>query len=96
MKLAFRSLKAVIGALEFFQLRLLIGKGLRGADAGEPGLNICVDDGGLLLHPAGGLLHGGAALPHHDEKHRQNQCDDQGQPPLNGEHNGQSAHYRDT
>ncbi len=40
----------------------------------------------------GRLVHGLAALPHHGEKHRQDQRDHQRQLPLDGEHDGKGAH----
>ena len=89
-------LEAVIGHVELLQLRLLIGEGLGGLDAGEAGLDVGVDGGRPLLDLDGGILHGPAALPHHQEKHRDDAGDHQGQLPLNGEHNDQSAHYGDT
>ena len=84
----------IIGIVELFQLLLLVGKGLGRADAGNAGLNARVDDGGFLLHLLGRLAHGAAAHPHHREKHRQNGRDHQGQPPLNGKHDGQCADDR--
>ena len=89
-------LEAVVGHVELLQLRLLIGKGLGGLDPREAGLNVGVDGGRPLLHLDGGVLHGLAALPHHQEEHRDDTGDHQGQLPLNGEHNDQSAHNGDT
>ena len=89
MELPLGGLEAVVGGLELAQLRLLVGKGLGGADAGEAGLDVGVDDGGALLYTPGCLLHGPPADPDHHKENGQDHGDHQRQPPLNRKHDGQ-------
>lgn len=92
VELPLGGLVGIVGGIKLAQFRLLIGKGLGRADSGQPGLNVGIDDGGLLLDPGGSLTHGAAAPPHHQEKDRQNQGNHQSQPPLNGEENDEGTH----
>ena len=85
----------IVGGVEFLQLLRLVGKGLCGAHPGDAGLHPGVDDGGLLLHLAGGLAHGAAAAPDHQEEHRQDGGDDESQPPLDAEHDDKGPHDGD-
>jgi hypothetical protein len=87
VELALGGLEAVIGIVEFPQFGGLVGEGLGGLDAGEARLNVRVDGRGALLDGGGRLATWSpAVMPGDGEEHRQDQRDDQRQPPLNGEH----------
>ena len=88
-------LEPLVGPVELLALRPLVGEGLGGAHAGDAGLDVRVDARHVLLDPAGGLDHVPAVEVDHDEERGHQQHHHQGQPPLDGEHDGDGPHQGD-
>ena len=81
-------LKTLVGPQELLALGALVGEGLGRAHTGDAGLDVGVDAGGGLLDLPGGAGHAAPVEVHHDEEHRDEHHHHQGQPPLDGEHDG--------
>lgn len=81
--------EAVVGVVEFIQLHALIGKGLGGFHAAQARLEIGIDGGDGALYLPGGIPHGPAAAPHHQQENGDHDGKHQRQPPLDGIHDDQ-------
>ena len=92
MKATLGGLEYLVGAVKSGLLLLLIGEGLGGADTGETGLDLGVDDAGFLLGRAGGGVHLAAAVHDHHHENGDDETHHQRQTPLDGEHDDQGAH----
>ena len=84
-------LEALVGPQELLVFRVLVGKGLGGAHAGDAGLNVGVDAGDILLDMLGRLHHLLPVEVHHHQEGGHQQQHHQSQTPLDGEHDGDSA-----
>ena len=85
------SLELVVGLLELPILLLLIGEGLGGAHAGDGGLQLAVDARHVLLDLHRGLHHPPALEDGEEDEQGHHGKDDEGQLPLDGEHQAESA-----
>ena len=88
---ALGGLEHLVGLIEAALLRFLVGKGLGGADAGQPRLDGGVDGAGLLLGGAGRGAHLPPAAQRHSQQHRQQEQQHQRQLPAQAEHHRQCA-----
>ena len=89
-------LEALVGPQELLVLRVLVGEGFGGAHPGDTGLDVGVDARHVLLDHLGGPHHVLPVEVGHHQEHRDQQHHHQGQPPLDGEHDGHGPHHRDT
>ena len=91
MKVPFGGFKSFVGSVEPAAFRLLVGKGLGSANAGEATLYFLIDVANFFLGSCGGTAHPLAHGHDNDQEHRDGQSHHQSQLPPDGTHHTQGT-----